>query len=60
MSDYYTCTQCGKKYEKKGFSKFASGATMGISNLGKHFCSSGCRKAYERDNEKKRFKIYFF
>jgi hypothetical protein len=59
MSDYFTCAQCGKNYEKGGLSKFASGATMGISNLGKHFCSSGCRKAYERDNEKKDTKSSF-
>jgi hypothetical protein len=52
MSEYFTCHQCGKNYKKGGLATFASGATMGISNLGKHFCSNGCEKAYERDNKK--------
>ena len=59
MSDYFKCDQCGKNFEKSGAAKFLSGASMGISNLGKHFCSPACTKAHERDNEKKDSKSTF-
>lgn len=42
MSDYYKCSWCGRSYEKSGASKFLGGATMGISNLGKKYCSKSC------------------
>lgn len=42
MSDYFKCSWCGRSYEKSGASKFLGGATMGISNLGKKYCSKSC------------------
>ena len=52
MSDNFKCDQCGRYYEKSAKDKFLSGATMGVSNLGKKFCSTACTKAYERDHAK--------
>lgn len=47
MSDYFKCAECGRSFEKSGTSKFLSGATMGISNLGKKYCSKACERNAE-------------
>lgn len=53
MSDYYKCDWCGKSFEKSGGAKFLSGASMGISNLGKKYCSKSCEKSAEGSKESK-------
>jgi hypothetical protein len=47
MSNYYKCAWCGRSFEKSGGSKFLSGATMGLSNLGKKYCSKSCEHSAE-------------
>jgi hypothetical protein len=47
MSDTYKCAWCGRHFEPKGVSKFMSGATVGISDLGKKYCSKACKHAAE-------------
>lgn len=47
MSDTYKCAWCGRYFEKSASSKFLSGASMGISNLGKKYCSASCKSASE-------------
>lgn len=51
MSDYYKCSWCGRSFEKSGASKFLGGATMGISNLGKKYCSKSCDHAANEAKE---------
>ena len=53
MSDYYKCSWCGRSYEKSDASKFFGGATMGISNLGKKYCSKACESAAEGSTQSK-------
>jgi hypothetical protein len=50
MSDYYKCSWCGKSFEKSAGAKFLSGASMGVSNLGKKYCSKSCEKSAEEKN----------
>jgi hypothetical protein len=47
MSDYFKCAWCGRSFEKSGGSKFLSGASMGLSNLGKKYCSKSCEHSAE-------------
>ncbi|WP_297869638.1 hypothetical protein [uncultured Flavobacterium sp.] len=47
MTDTYKCAWCGRHFEKSASSKFLSGASMGISNLGKKYCSASCKSASE-------------
>jgi hypothetical protein len=42
MSDTFKCAWCGRHFEKSAGSKFLSGASMGLSNLGKKYCSKAC------------------
>ncbi len=45
MSDTFKCAWCGRHFEKSAGSKFLSGASMGLSNLGKKYCSKSCEHA---------------
>lgn len=45
MSDTFKCAWCGRHFEKSATSKFFSGASMGLSNLGKKYCSKSCEHA---------------
>lgn len=48
MSDTFKCAWCGRHFEKSAGSKFLSGASMGISNLGKKYCSRSCEHAADK------------
>lgn len=45
MSDTFKCAWCGRHFEKSAGAKFLSGASMGLSNLGKKYCSKACENS---------------
>jgi hypothetical protein len=48
MSDTLKCSWCGRHFEKSAGAKFLSGASMGLSNLGKKYCSKSCEHASDQ------------
>ncbi|MEY2764737.1 MAG: hypothetical protein RLZZ205_1161, partial [Bacteroidota bacterium] len=51
MSEYIECYVCKKMFKKSQLSTFFSGATAGLSDLGRKYCSKVCKNLDKDNNE---------